>query len=164
MSQESVQFEPEKPVHADHSFKDRIDRNINLSTLSKFTPKTLLEKLTDDDILFRWENLSKYGFGKSQIEQIIKSLESQGSSLEHVMQGLHHAEWDLEYKQMLDRNGELIKSPVNWVFRILAKQGYYPRPKNYVSPEEQVEKDSKAEYEAVKKLQQENEDNEYTMI
>ncbi len=161
MSVQNVQTEAENFMQTNHSI-DRIDRNINLSILNQTTAKIQLENFTDEDIALQWENLGKYGFGKSQIEQIIKNLEAQGSSLENVIQGLHHAEWDLEHKQMLDRNGELVKSPVNWVYRILAKQGYYPRPKNYVSPEEQVELDSKKSREALEKVQKENEEKEYS--
>lgn len=35
--------------------------------------------------------------------------------------------------------------PANWVFFILAKQGYYPRPSGYVSPQEQAELDAAEE-------------------
>ena len=46
---------------------------------------------------------------------------------------------------MRDKNGEPIASPVSWVFSILAKQGYYPRPHDYISPQERAELDAAEE-------------------
>jgi hypothetical protein len=57
------------------------------------------------------------------------------------MQGLTHAEWELNAKRMCDKSGKTIASPANWVFKILATQGYYPRPEGYRSPQEQAEQD-----------------------
>lgn len=39
---------------------------------------------------------------------------------------------------MKDAKGKAVEAPVNWVFRILASQGYYPRPPGYISPDEQA--------------------------
>ncbi len=62
-----------------------------------------------------------------------------------MMQGLYHADWELERGLMRDKEGREISSPVNWVFASLAKFGYYRRPEHYVSPEEQAKLDAEAE-------------------
>jgi hypothetical protein len=61
---------------------------------------------------------------------------------ERITQGLTHAEWEFTAGKMRDKSGKPVTSPVNWVFAILAKQGYYPRPQGYISPQEQVELDA----------------------
>ncbi len=162
----TVQAESKNPVHFAPSI-DRIDRNLSTyskslilsdSANSESTPsaRNKLEALSDEDITFFWGNLARSGFGKIQIGQIIQRLEQQGLSLDQVMQGLTHAEWDLEHNQMKDKSGELVKSPTNWVFQILARQGYYPRPHNFTSAKEQAELDTKQERERLEKLQEEN--------
>ncbi len=57
------------------------------------------------------------------------------------MQGLTFAEWELDRQCMKDAKGNAVAAPLNWVFSILATQGYYPRPSGYVSPVEQAERD-----------------------
>jgi len=154
---------------APSSFKDRLDSNLSIfnpavnpsTNPNKQHHKQRLESLSEDDIKFHFENLAKNGFGTSQIQQIITRLEQVGTNLENVMQGLTHAEWDLAHGQMKDKHGELIKSPTSWVFQILAKQGYYPRPKNYISLAEQIEFDAKIETEALKKAKKDFEDEQY---
>jgi hypothetical protein len=46
---------------------------------------------------------------------------------------------------MRDKSGDTVSSPVSWVFKILAHQGYYPRPAGYCSPQEQAELDAATE-------------------
>jgi hypothetical protein len=126
----------------------KIDRE-NLSIFSEGTEsqKTArsLESLTEDDIAFHWPHLAKAGFGTCQIRQIAERLAQVNISVEKVMQGLTYAEWELETGNMRDKEGKAIELPVNWVFAILAKQGYYPRPQGYVSPQEQAELDAAEE-------------------
>lgn len=72
-------------------------------------------------------------------------------STQNVIQGLHHAEWELSNGIMCDKSGEPMSSPVNWVFSCLAKTGYYRRPKGFVSAEERAELDAALESEQMKK-------------
>lgn len=44
-----------------------------------------------------------------------------------------------------DSKGNPIEKPANWVFETLARQGYYPRPTGYISPQEQAERDATEE-------------------
>ncbi len=106
--------------------------------------KTRLEALTEEDIKFHWPKLAGFGFGTDQIRQIIQRLEQKGhdTPLSNILPGLNHAEWELERRLMKDAEGKTIGLPANWVFSILAKQGYYPRPSGYVSPQEQAELDA----------------------
>ena len=106
----------------------------------------LLEKLSEDDLAHHWPSLSKVGFGTFQIRQILERLAQASISTKNVLQGLTHAEWELANNKMQDKTGAAIISPVNWVFKILATQGYYPRPEGYVSPQEQAELDAVEEY------------------
>ena len=81
--------------------------------------------------------------------QIGQALTELGKSADKIIQSLDHAEWELERGQMLDKNGQPVADPCSWVFRSLARTGYYRRPKGYVSPEEQAAKDAEAEAKAV---------------
>lgn len=137
--------------------KEKIDSNLSILNEAKMH----LESLSEDDIKFHWANLSRQGFGTNQIRQLITRLKQVNISLENVMQGLTHAEWDLEHEQMKDKHGNMITSPTNWVFKILAKQGYYPRPSNYISSQEQAERDAKIEVDTIKKVKKEFEDSKY---
>jgi hypothetical protein len=94
---------------------------------------------------FHWPRLAKAGFGTCQIRQIIDWLGQVNIGLENVRQGLTHAEWELEAGNMRDKSGQQVSKPVDWVFAILAKQGYYRKPEGYVSPSEQAELDAAEE-------------------
>lgn len=100
-----------------------------------------LEALNEEDIAFHWPELARAGFGTAQIRQIIQRREQVGEDVRHVMQGLTFAEWELARQCMKDAKDKAVEAPVNWVFRILASQGYYPRPSGYISPDEQAERD-----------------------
>jgi len=131
--------------------KEKIDRNIlSVSSIESGKectkdPVALLEALTEDDIAFHWPCLSKLGFGTDQIRQIVKRLAQVNLGVEKVMQGLTYAEWELIHESMRSAKGESVTSPVSWVFKILATQGYYPRPENYISPKEQADLDAAEE-------------------
>ena len=127
-----------------------IDRNtlsVSSDEEKMQTAASLLESLSDDDIAFHWPKLTEHGFGTDQIRQILARLGQVNAGPERVMQGLTHAEWELEKGRMRDKSGNQVLSPVRWVFKILAHQGYYPRPEGYRSPEEQAELDAATELE-----------------
>lgn len=131
------------------SILEEIDRKKNLS-ISSGEPEAqiaarLLEVLTEEDIAFHWPTLARQGFGTDQVRQILSRLAQVNIGPEKVMQGLTHAEWELAAKRMRDKSGNPVSSPVSWVFKILAHQGYYPRPEGYRSPQEQAELDAAEE-------------------
>lgn len=133
------------------SIQEKIDRNnLSLSSEKEDAQKNiqLLEALTEDDIAFHWPELARLGFGTDQIRQIISRLAQVNIGAGRIMQGLTHAEWELCAGRMRDKSGSPVTNPVSWVFKILATQGYYPRPEGYRSPQEQAECD------ATKELQQ----------
>jgi hypothetical protein len=128
--------------------QEKTDRkNLSISSGEDEKQKVIrrLEALTEEDIAFHWPELARQGFGTDQIRQIIGRLAQQGKGLERITQGLTHAEWELAAGKMRDKDGNLVTSPVSWTFAILARQGYYPRPKGYISPEEQAERDAALE-------------------
>lgn len=127
------------------SILEEIDRKNTLSISSPEEDRARLEALTEQDIEFHWPKLAGSGFGTHQIRQIIDRLEQKNLPLSNVMPGLEHAEWALEHGLMKDKDGQSVQHPTNWVFQILAKQGYYPRPVGYVSPQEQAELDAAEE-------------------
>ena len=121
---------------------DKIGR-IEDSTISCCTHAfSALSSFTAEDMAFHWPELVRMGFGTKQVDQIVSRLRQMNKDPAGVLQGLTHAEWELAHGCMRDRHGNEVSSPQNWVFKILATQGYYPRPKGYVSPEEQAEKDA----------------------
>lgn len=139
----AVRLPTHAAMHPDPSILEKIDRKRNLSISSQHPPddKKRLEALSEEDTAFHWPELARSGFGTAQIRQIIQRREQLGEDTRHVMQGLTYAEWALAHNAMHDKNGAAVTSPANWVFKILATQGYYPRPPGYVSPYEQAERD-----------------------
>jgi hypothetical protein len=156
---ESMQSEAQPDVHSAingplSSLKDKIDRK-DLSISDEKTAKQCKLQLLDEKALaFHWPELARQGFGMEQIGQIIKRLEQIDVRTDKVISGLHHSEWALENGCMKDAKGEPVGNPVNWVFSILARQGYYPRPPGYVSPEEKMEQDAAIEAERLQKARQ----------
>ena len=136
------------------SILEEIDSKILSVSSKELSANQLLEALTESDIVFHWPNLAKFGFGTDQIRQIIKRLSQIPLPLTNLMQGLIYAEWELENEQMRDKTVTPITSPNQWVFYILARQGYYPRPSGYISPQEQAERDAEAEANALKQAQE----------
>jgi hypothetical protein len=49
----------------------------------------------------------------------------------------------------VDKGGQTVADPCSWAFRALAQNGYYRRPKGYVSPEEQAILDAEQEARAL---------------
>ena len=134
-------------VHPDAGFvpsilEEKIERNI-LSISSEKSQRygALLESLSEEDVAFHWPELARVGFGTVQIRQIMQRRAQVGETLEHIMQGLTYAEWELSRQCMTSHKGEPVSTPLHWVFKILAAQGYYPRPKAYISPAEQADRD-----------------------
>lgn len=124
------------------SILKEIDRkNLTISSKGSQRYAALLEALSEEDIAFHWPELSRAGFGTVQIRQIMERRAQVDESLEHIMQGLTYAEWELARQCMTTHKGESVSNPLNWVFKILATQGYYPRPQSYISPAEQVDRD-----------------------
>ena len=154
--QSAMQSEAQPDVHSAingplSSLKDKIDRKDLSISYEKTAKQCNLQLLDEEALAFHWPELAKQGFGMEQIGQIIKRLEQIDVKTDKVISGLHHAEWALENGCMKDAKGEPVGNPVNWVFSILARQGYYPRPPGYVSPEEKMEQDAAMEAERLQR-------------
>ena len=103
----------------------------------------LLEALTEDDLAFHWPNLANHDFGTVQIRTIISRLAQVGISTQRVLEGLNRAEWELARHGCLhDWKGVLVRSPRGYVFDKLAREGSYPLPQGYVSPQEEAEREA----------------------
>ena len=100
--------------------------------------------ISQERVELTWPNLAATGFGSHQIEQIAQALAELGKSADKIVPSLDHAEWELEHGRMLDKDGNPVTDPCSWVFRSLARAGYYRKPKGYVSPEEQALIDAEA--------------------
>jgi hypothetical protein len=96
-----------------------------------------------------WPNLSRCGFGVEQIDQIVENLIAIGKPTDRIVLGLDHLEYELANGQLVDKDGQPVADPCSWAFRALAQNGYYRRPKGYVSPEEQAARDAEEEARAV---------------
>jgi hypothetical protein len=105
--------------------------------------------ISSERIALTWPNLRRAGFDREQLEQIAQALAELGKPADKVYASLDHAEWELEHGQMVDKEGQPVSDPCAWVFRSLARTGYYRRPKGYVSAEEQAARDIEAEAKAV---------------
>ena len=140
------------PVRGDSvhppSILEKADRK-NLSVSSEEIVARL-EQLSENDIAFHWPELAKTGFGTDQIRQILRRNREVAIPSQRVFQSLNHAEWALAHGTLSDSSGNPVRSPNAWVFTILARQGYFPRPDGYLSPEEQVKRDE-AEVERTRK-------------
>jgi len=103
----------------------------------------LLEALTEDDLAFHWPNLAKHDFGTVQIRTVISRLAQVGISTQRVLEGLNRAEWELARHGCLhDWKGDLVRNPRGYVFDKLAREGSYPLPQGYASPQEEAEREA----------------------
>ena len=117
--------------------------------------KAKLLNLSDADIEFFWPNLAKSGFGTSQIQQIVTSLEKKDKPLDHVMRGLEHIEYEAEQDLLRTSGGGKVEDLCSWAYSSLARYGYYRKPKGYITPEEKAERDAQEEQEQIKKARYE---------
>jgi len=72
-----------------------------------------------------------------------------GKPTDRLVQGMDHIEFELEHGQLVDKGGQVVADPCSWAFRALAQNGYYRRPKGYVSAEEQALRDAEQEARAL---------------
>lgn len=125
-----------------------IDRQKNLSISSEVIETT-------------WPNLARCGFGVEQVQQITANLTAIGKPTDRIIKGLDHLEYELANDQLVDKSGQPVSDPCSWAFRALAQNGYYRRPKGYMSPDEQAAKDAEEEARAVIAARQKAEQVQY---
>lgn len=135
--------------HSAPSILNKIDRkNLSISSNSMDGDngdRERLEAFSEEDIAFNWPELAQIGFGTIQIRQIVEVRGKEQDGLKNIMQGLTYADWEFAHHGLRTKKGEEIKSPLNWIFSIFLRQGYYPRPPGYISPEEQADLDRTTE-------------------
>lgn len=96
-----------------------------------------------------WPKLAESGFGLEQVRQIVDNLTALGKPTDRILAGLDHIEFELTHDQLVDKDGQPVSDPCSWAFRALAQNGYYRRPKGYVSAEEQALRDQEEEAKAI---------------
>lgn len=133
---------------------DKIDRRESLSISPQYSEGERLLAISEGDVVGQWPLLAKAGFGPEQIHQLVHHWEKLGIRYKNIVQSLNHAEWFLGQENPCDAQGAPIVSPLNWIFTTLKRQGYYPRPKGYISAQEQAERDQEAEAVALKEAQE----------
>ena len=82
--------------------------------------------------------------------------------MDRLVQALDHIEYELANDQLRDKDGQIVADPCSWAFRALAQNGYYRRPKGYVSAEEQAARDAEEEARAVITARQKAEHAQFT--
>jgi len=127
----------------EQTYKDKIDRleDLSISLLRELSSLTVIQTT--------WPHLARCGFGSEQVQQILENLQALGKSPDRLVQGLDHIEYELANDQLCDKDGQPVADPCSWAFRALAQNGYYRRPKGYVSSEEQAARDAEEEARAV---------------
>ncbi|ACV69788.1 helix-turn-helix domain-containing protein [Desulfohalobium retbaense] len=128
---------------------------------SSSSSEARLNQLTDEDIAFFWPKLHQSGFGAHQVQQIVQRLSKVDKKADKVIQGLDHAEWELDQGKMTDKEGNPVGNPCSYVFSSLAREGYYRRPSGYISPEEQAELDAKEEADRLQQLGKEKKESQF---
>lgn len=97
------------------------------------------------------------GFTERHLSRILSALATQGIETSLIWTGLRHAEWELVNGTMVDKSGEAVASPVDWVYKSLIKDGTYRVPRGYVSPAElqrrQAEEEIEREREAMARVE-----------
>ena len=128
-----LSFSPHGQSSGQSAFPSKIDReDLNLSISLEVIHTT-------------WPNLARSGFGVAQMQQITTNLAAIGKPTDRLLLGLGHIEYELAHGQLVAKDGQPVADPCSWAFRALAQNGYYRRPKGYVSPEEQALQDVEAE-------------------
>jgi hypothetical protein len=112
--------------------------------------KHQLLSLSNSDIEYHWPKLAQVGFGSHQVQQIVNELEKTGRSTEYVLRSFDHIEYWLNHGDGRDGQGEPVASKLNYIFKSLAKTGYFSQPSGYISPEELAEEERKKELERIK--------------
>jgi uncharacterized membrane protein YukC len=80
----------------------------------------------------------------------VNELEKTGRSTEYVLRSFDHIEYWLNHGDGRDGQGEPVASKLNYIFKSLAKTGYFSQPSGYISPEELAEEERKKELERIK--------------
>ncbi len=93
-----------------------------------------------------------------QIRQIVDKRDSIGKSLEYLRQGLDHADAALRLGVLKGAKGESVQNPCGYVYAALMRDGSFPKPAGWVSPEEQARQEAEARLQALqeaRRLQEE---------
>lgn len=145
------------------SKKIDLEEEINLS---KDQPGERLLRLSDETFAQHWPDVFAVGFGTDQIRLVVESRRAAGKSNSRLVEGLDHADFELRelrehHKVRLDHKGIPVTNFAKYIFNALCPNGYYNRPKGYVSPAEQAERDAEEEARRVVEAHKKREEAEF---
>lgn len=107
---------------------DKIDRLYNKSIY-----------LSQNDIDRLWPLISDRGFLAAQYRQLVQDFEAKDFEVANIKQALNYVEFQLSHKSLVDQYGNPVDEVPAYLMKALLSNGYYSRPRNYVSPEEHAE-------------------------
>lgn len=94
--------------------------------------------LTDDVIEESFPQLSSINFGRDQLAQIVENRLRTGRSLKQIMLALNNAEWALTNGALIDSKGAPVENPLNYLFSVINRVGFYSLPKGLITPDEEA--------------------------
>ncbi len=134
--------------------------------LSKDEPGERLLRLSDETFAQHWPDVFAVGFGTDEIRRVVESRRAVGKSNSRLVEGLDHADFELRelrenHGVRLDHKGQPVRNLAKYIFNALCPNGYYSRPKGYVSPAEQAEKDAAEEARRIMEAHKKREEAEF---
>jgi len=134
--------------------------------LSKDEPGERLLRLSDETFAQHWPDVFAVGFGTDEIRRVVESRRAVGKSNSRLVEGLDHADFELRelrenHGVRLDHKGQPVRNLAKYIFNALCPNGYYSRPKGYVSPAEQAEKDGEKEARRIMEAHKKREEAEF---
>jgi|GEM_PF-3093321 len=123
---------------------DKIDRLYN---------KSIYPSQKDIDRL--WPETAKRGFLAVHYRELIQDFKAKDFDASNIKQALNYIEFQLLNNALVDRFGNPVGGVPGWLMTALRSNGYYSRPKNYVSPEEQAELDLLKEEKRIAEIRKE---------
>ncbi|MGE4192455.1 MAG: hypothetical protein AB7E51_03630 [Pseudodesulfovibrio sp.] len=111
--------------------------------------------LSQEEIDRLWPNISKRGFLSAHYRELVQDFELKGFDVFNIKQALNYVEFQLSSNALVDRSGNPVAGVPAYLLKALRTNGYYSRPRNYVSPDEQSERDRLKEEERIKSLREE---------
>jgi len=101
--------------------------------------------LSQEEIDSLWPRTAARGFLAVHFRELIQIFEAKGYELQNIKRALNYVEFQLAQNTLIDQRGYPVKGVPGYLMKALRENGYYSRPKNYISPEEQAELDLLAE-------------------
>ena len=109
---------------------------------------------SQDEIDRLWPNTSKRGFLQTHYRELVQGFEIKGFDDSNIKQALNFVEFQLSQNALVDQFGTPVRSVPAYLRTALLGNGYYSRPRDYVSPEEQAALDRLKEEERIRGIRE----------